>query len=263
MRRRMLLSLAGVVVVALVAGAYFIGRSTSSSEVKKSLTSTSASASSSLPVVECPSSFGAGSVPPSQYPAEEAVKLPVDQEDRLAFYSDSTRSTVPLLAPRGWKCIFDEGADGSMFISIYPSDQNPPISIHSSQGSKSEGVNASSTSDCQGCAATLTCPVFINAPKDLGYTSLQCPSTAPPEEKLKFLEGSPTGSYGIVNIYDPPDVEGTNDGSGGQYPANGVLELLPYQSNWTSTAESCVLPSKDKSLCSAITTNFVADEWWN
>lgn len=189
----------------------------------------------SLPVVECPSSFGAGSVPPSQYPAREAINLSISNADRLAYYSDSTRSIVPILAPRGWQCSFDEGADGSIFMSVYPEDQNAPSGQHSSQGSKSEGVKAQSTSACQGCAADLVCPVFVDAENDLGYTGSPCPSIALPEEELNFLDGSSTSSYGVVHIYDPPGVDGTNSGSGGRYPANGVIELISEQGGWTST----------------------------
>jgi hypothetical protein len=222
----------------------------------------SAGAFGSIQVVECPSSFGAGSVPPSQYPAQEATNLASTQANRLSYYSDSTRSVVPILAPKGWKCAFDEGADGSMYFSIYPRGQVLQSGQHSNSGSKAEGVNAQSTSVCQGCAADLVCPVFVNAKNDLGYTGETCPTVEPPEEKVRFLEGTSTGSYGIADIFDPPGVNGTNWGSGGLYPANGVLEFLPSQTGSTSAAESCVLPPLDKSLCSAIISNFITVQWW-
>jgi hypothetical protein len=262
MRRRILFSLASVLVVAIIVGAYFVGRSSPSHEINKSHQSTSAGVSSSLPVIECPSSFGAGSVPPSSYPAEEATSLPKSEANELNFYSDSTRSIVPILAPRGWKCTFDEGADGSMFMSIYPATQRAPIGVHSSFSSTSKGISAETTSVCQGCAADLTCPVFVNAESDLGYTGIACPSTAPPGETDRFVDGSRTGNYGIADVYDPPLEEGTDVGSGGKYPTNGVLELLPDGNDWTSAAESCVLPETEKGLCKAITSEFVTVEWW-
>ena len=64
---------------------------------------------------------------------------------------------------------------------------------------------------------------------------------------------------GIVGFLDPPGVKGSGAGSGGAYPANGVVTYHPTSSGFLpSYIESCTLPDAQHLLCTAVLDDFVS-----
>jgi hypothetical protein len=63
---------------------------------------------------------------------------------------------------------------------------------------------------------------------------------------------------GIVGFLDPPGVKGSGAGSGGAYPANGVVTYHPESDeSQPSYIETCTLPGSQHFLCTAALDNFV------
>jgi eukaryotic-like serine/threonine-protein kinase len=222
---------------------------------------TPVSATPTLTVNECPSSYGVQGTPSSRIPSTIAVSLPSSEADQLAFYSDSTRSVDPVLAPAGWSCSVSVGADGSTTVAVFPPGESDPNDATPPLPATTQGVIAYSPSACQGCIADLVCPVFPNAESQLGYVGQSCGSAEPPSEQATFLSGSASDGYGTVDLTDPPGVQGTVAMSGGDYQGVGVLVFADDQNQGEAAMESCVLPASDSALCSAITSDFVNRGW--
>ncbi len=223
-------------------------------------TAPAASVNPTLTVNECPSSYGLQQTPTSRIPSTIAAFLPASEADRLAFYSDSTRSVDPVLAPVGWDCSVSVGADGSTIVSVFPSGQPDPKVLGGTLPATTQGVIAYSPSACQGCVADLVCPVFSNSETQLGYSGQSCDSE-PPAEQVTFLAGSSTSDHGTVALKDPPGVQGTVQMSGGDYEAIGVMRYTDQQNEGQAAAESCVLQQDESALCAAITNDFLDRAW--
>jgi serine/threonine protein kinase len=242
---------------------HIISPGTTAAPSTTSAPSTSApavSASPSLAVNECPSTYGIEQTPAPRIPSTIAVSLPASEADQLAFYSDSTRSVDPVLAPVGWSCSASVGADGSTIVSVFPSGEPDPNAATGSLPASTQGVIAYSPSACQGCVASLVCPIFTNADNQLGYTGQSCP-TEPPAEQQTFLAGSATTDYGTVDLTDPSGVQGTVQMSGGNYEAFGAMRYDDSVGEGQAAAISCVLQQNEADLCSAITSDFVNRGW--
>ena len=214
-----------------------------------------------LSVNECPSSYGAQQDPSSRIPSSIGVSLAAGERRSLTFYSDSTRSVDPVLAPVGWSCTATVGADGSTVVSVFPSGESDPSSGDASLPSDTEGVIAYSPSACQGCVADLVCAVFPNAESDLSYFGQSCPSSAPPDERTEFLAGSSSSDFGTVELTDPPGVQGDVAMSGGNLQAVGMMRYSDDSGEGKAAMESCVLPSASSALCSVIVNDFVNRDW--
>ena len=214
-----------------------------------------------LSVNECPSSYGGQQTPSSRIPSTIAVSLAAGEGKSLAFYSDSTRSVDPVLAPVGWSCTATVGADGSTVVSVFPSGESDPSSDDASLPPGTEGVIAYSPSACQDCVADLVCAVFPNAENDLSYFGQSCPSSAPPDERAAFLAGSSSSDFGTVELTDPPGVQGDVAMSGGNLQAVGMLRYSDDSGEGQAAMESCVLPSPSSALCSASVNDFVTRDW--
>jgi len=223
-------------------------------------TAPAVSASPTLTVNECPSSYGAQQTPTSRIPSTIAVSVPASEAARLAFYSDSTRSVDPVLAPVGWDCSVSIGADGSTIVSVFPSGQPDPNVSGGTLPAATQGVIAYSPSVCQGCVADLVCPVFSDAENQLGYSGQSCDSE-PPAEQVTFLAGSSNSDYGTVDLTDPPGVQGTVQMSGGDYEAIGVIRYSDQQNEGHAAAESCVVQQDESALCATITNDFLNRGW--
>jgi hypothetical protein len=240
-----------------------ISPANSTGPTTNSLPSTSTPATSTgstLLVHECPSSYGAQQTPTSRVPRSIAVSLSKSEADRLAFYSDSTRSVDPVLAPAGWSCSATIGADGSTTLSVFPGTQPDPSISSGTWPATTQGVVAYSASECQDCVASLVCPVFSNAEDQLGYFDDSC-SSEPPGERATFLTGSSTADHGTVELTDPPGTQGTVQMSGGSYEALGIMRYDDSLGEGQAAAESCVLRQDESTLCPTITNDFVNRDW--
>lgn len=216
-------------------------------------TSTGAkAATTSVPVVVCPTSFGvtptSTGAPP---PGPREIRLPAQVRDRVAVYADQA-DRMELLGPRGWRCSALYGADGSGGVAVYPPGQPVPDAAPFRR-STAEAVVGSETAACVGCREVQACPLFAAAAGDYQRDfGAPCPETRPTTESVQRL------APGVVGFEDPPGVAGDGNPSGGPDPANGVMtyHAASTDGSWLDT---CTLPSSDHVLCTAALALFVAD----
>jgi hypothetical protein len=244
-----------------------IASKTSSSKTSSTTTTTSNAFADVVPVVECPSVYGIAATPASKYPSTIAVSLPASVAEQLSYYSDSTRSVLPILAPRGWDCSVGVGADGQVGIGVFP--QSPPASFPSSfEHSSVQGVIAHSDSACQGCISETACPLVPSAVEGTFSTYSPCPYSRPPNEEVRWALGSPSTplglyTYDVVYFTDPPGVAGDGAPSGGPLTARGVLLFSNGPDTYPAASiETCTLPSNLAGLCTPILNDFSNREWY-
>ena len=185
---------------------------------------------------------------------------------QLSFYSDDARSLSPLLAPRGWHCRVETGADGSGEIAVFP----PSVASFRGDpgayaGQSIEAVVALWLPACQGCVYSAVCKLVPAAVSQLGEGMLPCPAK-PPQEQDSWIRGTadsravPTND--AVTFEDPSGVAGTGLPSGGMYPANGVV-LYRFNGigRGQASTETCTLPMSQKVLCTTILNDFTSRNW--
>lgn len=209
-----------------------------------------------VPVVACPTSRGIAGHPATKYPTMLTTKAAPSVAAHLAYYSDNVRNLTPVLAPRGWKCKVQVGADASSAVTIYPAGASP--------GSKT-AISVQSSPACQGCVWGLVCDLVPGAAKQVGVDQPACQSTRPKRELVKFESGKPNATgpvQDVVVFQDPPGVKGDGVPSGGADPANGVL-LYDWskQAGGAASLETCTLPTSQFDVCSASVRNFGARDW--
>jgi uncharacterized protein DUF4850 len=199
-----------------------------------------------LPLNVCKTSVGDSSETPVNLPTSVKVDVPKNSAAKLALYSDD-EGVIEVLAPTGWTCSALIGADGSSSVMVQPAGLPPTPSPVTT----TEEVRAGQTSACVGCRESLACPLFIDAANDyLQQFQQRCPSRRPTSERLTTI------SPHVVHFTDPPGIKGDGDPSGGKYAAMGEMTYyndLASDGSWT---ETCVLPPSDRSLCTAILSNF-------
>ena len=127
------------------------------------------------------------------------------------------------LAPTGWACSATIAGDGSSDVAAFPEGQPDPTT-YGSTPSTGEQVVGSQASACASCNYVQTTPVLargqrLSAPSTSGRPSA-CPGPFPGESVDTIGDG-------IVGFLDPPGVKGSGAGSGGAYPANGVVTYHP------------------------------------
>ena len=123
-----------------------------------------------VPVVACASSYGDG--PPTGLavlPRSLRPGLPAGVAKMLAYYTNDRRTLDPVLAPRGWDCHVQVGADGTTGVDVYPPRMSPKPG-----GTGDEEVQAASGSACQGCTYSTVCALVPAAGNELGFAMLPC-----------------------------------------------------------------------------------------
>jgi hypothetical protein len=276
-RRTVQRATTGIVVLALlVAGGvgYLWGHNNSpTTKVGSSTTAKQASGMTNaladvVPVVECPSVYGIPGTPASQYPSTIAVSLPAAVAERLSYYSDSTRSVDPILAPRGWDCRVGIGADGQIAVGVFPAGtpDNFPAAF---ERSTARGVFAYSQSACLGCISDTACPLVPFASKGTFSGFSPCPYGRPPTEEVRWANGSPNTPPGaatndVVYFADPPGVVGDGAPSGGPLTARGVLLFVNDlgSQGYAASIETCTLSTSMSALCTPILNDFSNREWY-
>jgi len=208
-------------------------------------------------VVACPTSYGLTQHPLPEYPATLQAALPARTARQVAYYTNSTRSVEPILAPAGWACSASIGADGSTSITVFP---------RGSSVTSSQQVTAHDDSACQGCIYFSACPLVPHVSADLHETYPGC-TMHPARETVTFLSGSPavtTAGSDIIAYTDPPGVKGDGTASGGPNYARGILLFswgaVPGQGDRAS-AMTCTLPATRLRLCQAALTSFRQQNW--
>lgn len=235
-------------------------------------TTTSSSGPVTLPVVECPTSRGVGGTPPAAYPSTIAASLNPTMAEEVSYYSDDTRSLLPIMGPRGWDCSVGVGADGSTVVAVFPASESSafsgnPLYPQPFTPSPNQAVVAYSPAACQGCIYDLVCPLIAYAGQQLGQVGQPCPGAKPSDESVDWLNGSPSGTVGTgasdeVAFEDPPGVAGDGSPSGGPYPSNGVINYTygPLSEGMASSM-TCTLPASGHSVCTAILNDFTTRGW--
>ena len=201
-----------------------------------------------VPVVPCPTSYGAGngSHPfiPRQLPAAGTAT-------GLSFYSNGL---LTVLAPSGWTCGALVAADGGQLLDAYPPG-SPDYSTHEPPPGATL-VQLAVDYTGHGPGAALICPLFPGSP---AVTFLQ---GAPPCAALPPAEQTIHVTNDIVAFTDPPGVKGTGAGSGGSLPSSGDAvypRIGPSDppGGVTVSVLSCTLTSTMTHACQAIAADFL------
>jgi hypothetical protein len=245
--KRLLVIVASFIAIALVVA---IGLTYVLRNVHIYIDSNNSLVSVQLPLNICTTSVGVSSDTPANLPATVQVDIAKGDSTQLAFYTDN-EGVIEVLAPSGWTCTADIGADGSSSVNVSPAGQSVVSSGALTPGSTAEEIHASQTSACVGCREALACPLFDNAANDyLRAFHKACPSRRPTAELATKFNAH------IVKYKDPSGVHGDADPSGGAYLAMGVMTYFDDPSSGGSWTETCVLPPTATSLCGAILGNF-------
>jgi serine/threonine protein kinase len=212
-----------------------------------------ATVSAQLSQVVCPTTYGVQPDGTPSLPSTVAKSIPSGLVNRIAVYTDA-QGQMQILAPTGWACSASIGADGSSVLAAFPEGQPDPTT-YSPTPSTGEQVVGSQASACASCNYAQTTPVFTAAAAQCAIDYAGDPSACPgpyPGESVDTI------GDGILGFLDPPGVKGSGAGSGGAYPANGVVTYHPDSAgSQPSYIETCTLPDSQHSLCTAALDNFV------
>jgi serine/threonine-protein kinase len=218
---------------------------------RPAVSSGTAVTSALLPVMACPSTYGAGGVPPAAYPSAERMALPAGLAGKVALYSDQGRSARPALGPAGWGCSVQVAADGSLVVSVFPPGESATGPML---------VEAYRVPACVGCMYDAVCPLIPYAGKIFGSGLGSCPAGRVPGEVVTWLAGPKayaTRGFDVVGFTDPPGVHGYGAASGGAYPAHGVLLFTWAGAGSYAVSEmSCTVAPKYEATCKEILTLF-------
>ena len=191
-----------------------------------------ASATTTVPVVHCPTTYGVHQ-PPPRLPSRLSVTSSSKSVRGLAAYSNGV---LFVLAPQGLHCHALVGADGGASITITPGStthvREPAVTVQ--------------FADTPGPAASLACPLFVAAEQQLSGVS--CPLSRPAREHT-------TGAgQGALYFTDPPHVHGDGRPSGGNYTARGAIAFRPQSRGFNGYAflVTCALPSSSGAACGTI-----------
>ena len=200
-----------------------------------------------LPVISCPTTYGAGSgsgpFVPHQLPTTSSVK-------GLSFYSNGM---ITVLGPAGWACSALVAADGGQKLDVYPPGK-PDYSVEiAPKGAAVIEVDVDYTGHLPG--AEEVCVLFPHsaAASEVQQDDMSC--SAPSGEKTSSLTDD------VVRFTDQAGISGTGAASGGSLMSTGaaVYPQLPFASaaRVDISLLSCTLPSKMAPLCSAVLGDFL------
>ena len=212
-----------------------------------------ATVSAQLSQVVCPTTYGNQPTGTPSLPSTVAKSVPSSLVNQIAVYTDA-QGQMQIMAPTGWACSASIGADGSSELAAFPEGQPSPMSPGSTPDT-GEQVVGSQASACSSCNYAQTTPVFTAAANQCSIDYAGNPSACPGPYAGESID--PIGD-GIVGFLDPPGVKGSGAGSGGAYPANGVVTYHPgSDGSQPSYIETCTLPDSQHSLCTAALDDFV------
>jgi len=228
-----------LVVIALVAVAFLLGRGTAEGGGSSTAHSPIADPSfASLPTRKCRTQVGYSRTP-TPLPATTRAALPAAIAHGLTAYRDSAGTT--LIAPKAWECEAGIGVDGGERISVFPPGEDDPAEYPTHSGTV---VSLQLTPACRGCIAEAVCALFPNAKVAQEYAALgtKCPAK-PLREQVTHI------SPATVLFVDPSGVRGTGIGSGGAVPSIGALS---FSDSLGARQVSCTLPADEDEVCAGI-----------
>jgi hypothetical protein len=203
------------------------------------LSAATASAASEvqIPVVRCPTVFGATGQA-RHVPSRLAVATAAQG---LAAY---TNTQIYLLGPQGLRCHGLVAADGGQQVVVWQKGQPRP-----SQHAHREGLTLTVDSACAGCRAYDACPFFPALAHALGFP---CVSGVPPAELVAHPQSA------VALFEDPGHVAGSGWPSGGAYTANGVVGTRGSPADGLVYRATCTLPDAQHSTCTASLDDVIA-----
>jgi hypothetical protein len=186
-----------------------------------------------VPVVRCPTSFGAA---PGRISVPRTLKLrnvPSSTAGLVAY----TNTSGYLVGPPDLRCAGAVGADGNATIQTWPKGQAKP-----GPHGTGVGLSVSVIPACVGCKALATCHYFATFRRYIRQVALNCRREPPPGEQLRYL------SKRLVAFVDPPFVKGAGWPSGAGLRATGLVGIEPGASQVVFTS-SCTLPATQRAAC--------------
>jgi len=183
-----------------------------------------------LPVTACATSTGGDEAPPSP-PATIDVTVTASQAERIGVYGDGYDL---VLAPIGWSCEAQIGADGSTSIRV-----SSPTDTHAQVIGETNG-------GCYGCALILACSTFASASEQYAVDFGLCDPQRPAEEQVRAETAE------LIAFTDPPGTAGTGTGSGGPYEARGLVWYSNDGDSAFASKSTCVLAPADGDLCGPV-----------
>jgi hypothetical protein len=186
-----------------------------------------------VPVVRCPTSFGAR---PGRISVPRALLL-LDVPSSTAGLVAYTNTSGFLLGPPRLRCAGAVGADGNSTIQAWPRGQAKP-----GPHGAGAGLALSVIPACVGCKAAATCHYFSTFRRSVRQLGLVCRPEPPPGEQLRYLNKR------LVAFVDPPFVKGAGWPSGAGLRATGLVGIEPGASQVVFTS-SCTLPAAQGAVC--------------
>jgi hypothetical protein len=186
------------------------------------LVAASRASAAAVRVVGCRTSYGVTQHSES-LPGVIGTNLSAKQARGLAFYGNND---VLVLAPAGWGCSGEVGADGSTSMGITHGHESVTESAIVSGGY---------------AGSFEACSLFRDA-----RPPVRCAEHPPLAETDVRL------SRTAIAFHDPPGVHGTGVRSGGALPAYGVMLYDPSVSTGFYFEETCVLPASEHRLCTVL-----------
>jgi hypothetical protein len=248
----------GLIVIALIlaSGAVAVAindhhdPTVTSSSTTQTTTNASGLVSANLPVSSCTTTYGISGTKPAVLPNYIRETIPRRDAGKLKVFADG-QGIMELVGPSQWGCDASIGADGSSSLFIGPIGTNN-YSGKLASSSTVEQISGSQTSACVSCGLDQACPLFAAAAQENQSDYQQgCLTSAPASESITQLTKS------VVEFTDPPGVHGDANPSGGAYAARGAMTFSSGQLV-TSWMETCLLPPREQSLCSASLDDFVS-----
>jgi hypothetical protein len=214
----------------------------------------SGSTESKVPVIICPTEFGASRpTNPSKIPKTASVPLSGTLAPSVAVYTDKAH-LQSVLGPRGWRCSAAYGADGNGGVVIFPKTESITYTgVYLDNKRDLQAIDANWSPACVDCILAQACPFFARAKamySALGYPDAKATCREPREEVLTS-SGSSWATFS-----DPPDIKGSATPSGGRYRALGFvywageLKLKSGQQGTNGSAVvSCTVTPALRNIC--------------
>jgi hypothetical protein len=208
-----------------------------------------------LRVVSCPTTFGTTPPPrPVAMPHVLAANVPNVLARTLSAYTD-TSGTLLVLAPKGWLCHGDFGADGSGGIIVYPPGEHPSYSRWGGgwalpRSSPVEAVTATESGGSPTQAAGQACAYF-KAAAAIAVPAFGHSCPHPRFERVRKLNAT------TIMFVDQPGVRGDGIPSGGENPSTG---RVTYRANASpgSYRVTCTLKRAEEAVCRTVLADFRA-----
>jgi len=201
-----------------------------------------------LPVVSCPTSYGAG----GRTGVFVAKSLPADTTQRgLRFYSNGLNT---VLAPAGWRCGSLVAADGGQVLDVFPPGKPNDSTELVPKGSEVVQVAVDYTGHLPG--GELICGLFPHSAAAAAVRSSGGPGCVGGTSRERLVDLTKD----ITTFVDPAGVTGMGAGSGGALSSVGAgvyPQVVPTPQSIDVALLSCTLPKREARLCTAIEGDFL------